>query len=206
MTHPVTQGFFAVPSCVWPLGRVVSSTGPGVTREQAHVPAEQPPSREDAWLPAAHADQGRARGAGRPAPQGPVPGQRLTRPCTESLVLPAASRMGRRRDFSLAVRQGSRASRELLTGHLFVPPGDQDIPPRAGFVVSRAVGIAVVRNRVRRRLRPLVREYLSSLPGGSLLVVRAHPSAATARQADLAAELDLVMDVLMRQQVGVERR
>jgi len=121
-------------------------------------------------------------------------------------VLPAASRMRRRRDFSLAVRQGSRAGRELLTGYLFVPPGDQDVPARAGFVVSRAVGIAVVRNRVRRRLRALVREYLSSLPGGSLLVVRAHPSAATARQADLAAELDLVMDVLLRRQVGVERR
>ena len=121
-------------------------------------------------------------------------------------MLPAASRMRRRRDFSLAVRQGSRSGRGLLTGHLFVPPGDQDVPPRAGFVVSRAVGIAVVRNRVRRRLRPLVGEYLSSLPGGSLLVVRAHPSAATASQADLAAELGLVMDALLRRQVGVERR
>ncbi|HEV3293258.1 MAG TPA: ribonuclease P protein component [Streptosporangiaceae bacterium] len=120
-------------------------------------------------------------------------------------MLPAASRMRRRRDFSLAVRQGSRSSRGLLTGHLFVPAGDEGVPPRAGFVVSRAVGTAVVRNRVRRRLRPLVREYLSSLPGGSLLVVRAHPSAATARQADLAAELDLVMAVLLRRQVGVRR-
>src|SRR6516165_4578718 len=52
----------------WPPGRAISSTEPGVTREQAHVPAEQPPSCEDAWLPAAHADQGRARDSGRPAP------------------------------------------------------------------------------------------------------------------------------------------
>jgi ribonuclease P protein component len=114
--------------------------------------------------------------------------------------------MRRRGEFSVAVQQGSRAGRGLLTGHLFVPPGDSGEPPRAGFVVSKAVGIAVVRNRVRRRLRPLVLRYLSSLPGGSLLVVRAHPSAATARQADLAAELGLVMDVLLRRQVGVERR
>ncbi|HEY6274881.1 MAG TPA: ribonuclease P protein component [Streptosporangiaceae bacterium] len=121
-------------------------------------------------------------------------------------MLPPASRMRRRRDFSLAIRHGRRAGRELLTGHLFVPAGDQDVLPRAGFVVNRAVGTAVVRNRVRRRLRPLVREYLSSLPGGSLLVVRVHPSAATARQADLAAELGLVMDVLLRRQVGVQRR
>jgi ribonuclease P protein component len=114
--------------------------------------------------------------------------------------------MRRRRDFSLAVRQGSRSGRALLTGHLLVSAGDGDGPPLVGFVVSRAVGGAVVRNRVRRRLRVLVREYLSSLPGGSLLVVRAHPQAATASQADLAAELDLVMSTLVRRQVGALRR
>lgn len=117
-------------------------------------------------------------------------------------MLPAESRMRRRRDFSAAVRHGSRAGRALLTGHLLVPAGEGDSPPRAGLVVSRSVGTAVVRNRVRRRLRVLVREYLSSLPGGSLLVVRAHPQAATARQADLAADLDLVVNTLMRRQAG----
>jgi len=121
-------------------------------------------------------------------------------------VLPAESRMRWRHDFTRAVRQGSRAGRALLTGHLLIPAGEEDRPPRVGFVVSRAVGIAVVRNRVRRRLRAAVREYLSSLPGGSLLVVRAHPQAATARQADLAAELDLVISTLVRRQVGALRR
>jgi ribonuclease P protein component len=114
--------------------------------------------------------------------------------------------MRRRRDFTRAVRQGSRSGRTLLTGHLLVPAGDGGVPPRAGFVVSRSVGIAVVRNRVRRRLRAAVRQYLSLLPGGSLLVVRAHPQAATARQADLAAELDLVISTLVRRQVGALRR
>ena len=124
-------------------------------------------------------------------------------------MLPAESRMRRRRDFDAAVRRGSRSGRKLLTGHLLVPAAgapEEDCPPRAGFVVSRAVGIAVVRNRVRRRLRVLVRKYLSSLPRGSLLVVRAHPQAATASQADLAAELDLVMSTLVRRQAGALRR
>jgi ribonuclease P protein component len=124
-------------------------------------------------------------------------------------VLPAESRMRRRSDFTAAVRRGSRSGRKLLTGHLLVPAAGaagEDCPPRAGFVVSRAVGNAVVRNRVRRRLRVLVREYLSSLPGGSLLVVRAHPQAATANQADLAAELNLVMNTLVRRQAGALRR
>ena len=117
--------------------------------------------------------------------------------------------MRRRSDFTAAVRRGSRSGRALLAGHLLVPAAGaagEDCPPRAGFVVSRAVGIAVVRNRVRRRLRVLVREYLSSLPRGSLLVVRAHPQAATASQADLAAELDLVMSTLVRRQAGALRR
>lgn len=124
-------------------------------------------------------------------------------------MLPAESRMRRRRDFTAAVRCGSRSGRKLLTGHLLVPAAGaaaEDCPPRAGFVVSRAVGIAVVRNRVRRRLRVLVREYLSSLPRGSLLVVRAHPQAATASQADLAAELAVVMSTLVRRQAGALRR
>ena len=124
-------------------------------------------------------------------------------------MLPAESRMRQRSDFTAAVRRGSRSGRTLLTGHLLVPPAGaagEDCPPRAGFVVSRAVGNAVMRNKVRRRLRVLVREYLSSLPRGSLLVVRAHPQAATASQADLAAELNLVMNTLVRRQAGALRR
>ncbi|HLQ57629.1 MAG TPA: ribonuclease P protein component [Streptosporangiaceae bacterium] len=120
-------------------------------------------------------------------------------------MLPAAARMRRRADFAAVVRGGGRVGRPLLTGHLLVRPG-RDEPARVGFVVSRAVGTAVVRNRVRRRLRHLARGYLGSLPGGSLLVVRANPQASTARQADLAAELDLVLSTLLRRQGEALRR
>ncbi|HEY3648045.1 MAG TPA: ribonuclease P protein component [Streptosporangiaceae bacterium] len=120
--------------------------------------------------------------------------------------------MRHRSEFTLAVRRGARAGRPTMTGHLFTQPPDQasaevrpDEPARVGFIVSRAVGPAVVRNRVKRRLRVLVRGYLGVLPAGSLLVVRANPPAAAARQADLAADLDLVMDRLLRRQVGALR-
>ncbi|MEP7025509.1 MAG: ribonuclease P protein component [Actinomycetota bacterium] len=113
-------------------------------------------------------------------------------------MLPAAARMRQRAEFSAAVR-GARAGRPLLTGHLLLRPGCDD-EARVGFVVSRAVGTAVVRNKVRRRLRHAARGYLGSLPGGSLLVVRANPRAATAHQADLAAELGLVLGTLLRRQ------
>jgi ribonuclease P protein component len=111
--------------------------------------------------------------------------------------------MRRRADFAAAMR-GSRAGRALVSGHLLVE-SDTDHPARVGLVVSRAVGPAVVRNRVKRRLRHLVRGHLAALPGGSLLVVRASPRAAMACQADLAADLDLVIGALLRRQGLVAR-
>src|ERR1700722_8564012 len=116
-------------------------------------------------------------------------------------MLPGPARMRRSADFRTAIRQGSRAGRPLLAGHLIARPG-VDEPAKVGFVVSRAVGQAVVRNQVRRRLRHLTAGYLHALPRGSLLVLRANPQAATARQADLAAELDQVVRALLRRQGG----
>jgi len=116
-------------------------------------------------------------------------------------MLPAAARMRRRTEFSRAIGEGSRSGRPLLAGHLLVRPGVGE-PARIGFIVSRAVGPAVVRNRVRRRLRHLAAGHLHSLPEGSLLVLRANPPAATASQAELAAELGLVVGALRKRQGG----
>ena len=112
--------------------------------------------------------------------------------------------MRRGAEFSLTVRTGTRAGRTRVVGHLLVRPDalHQQEPARVGFVVSRAVGSAVTRNRVKRRLRELMRGYLQSLPGGSLLVVRANAAAAHASQTDLAADLDSVISRLLRRQVG----
>lgn len=71
-------------------------------------------------------------------------------------------------------------------------------PPLVGFIVARAVGNAVIRNSVRRRLRHLMRGHLDRLPGGSLLVVRANPAAGTARHDELAADLESALDRLLR--------
>jgi ribonuclease P protein component len=116
-------------------------------------------------------------------------------------MLPSAARMRRRAEFRAALKQGSRTGRPLLVGHLLVRRGIGE-PARVGFAVSRTVGSAVVRNRVKRRLRHLTAGYLQLLPEGSLLVLRANPPAATASQADLAAELGLVVRSLLRRQGG----
>mgnify|MGYP005811846825 CR=1 FL=1 len=60
----------------------------------------------------------------------------------------------------------------------------------AGFAVSKAVGGAVVRNRVKRRLRAIMADALPTLPAGSAVVVRALPPAADASFGELTADLN----------------
>jgi ribonuclease P protein component len=124
-------------------------------------------------------------------------------------VLPTENRLRRRQDFAEAVRRGRRAGRPLLVVHLRRAatdhrdttdphvPGGRTPPARAGFVVSKAVGGSVERNLVKRRLRHLVRERLSVLPPGSLVVVRALPGAGGADHAQLALDLDAALTRLL---------
>ena len=75
-------------------------------------------------------------------------------------------------------------------GFLRVSAAPNDLGrPRVGFVVPRGVGGAVVRNRIRRRLRPLIAAHLERL-GGLDLVVGAGPGAERVAPAALAAELE----------------
>ncbi|MGZ4471621.1 MAG: ribonuclease P protein component [Nocardioidaceae bacterium] len=110
------------------------------------------------------------------------------------------------RDYARAIRRGRRAGTATLVVHLLVPePGRNDSAaatvrqggpvrgPLVGLVVSKAVGNAVSRNQVKRRLRHLARERLASLPGSVLLVVRAMPPAAGASSAQLGADLDAAL-------------
>ncbi|MBP2583424.1 ribonuclease P protein component [Streptomyces sp. PvR006] len=63
--------------------------------------------------------------------------------------------------------------------------------------MSKAVGGAVVRNQVKRRLRHLVRDRLTELPPGSLVVVRALPGAGDAEHAQLSRDLDAALQRLL---------
>ena len=56
-------------------------------------------------------------------------------------------------------------------------------------MVSKAVGNAVVRNRVKRRLRHQAAPHLATLPPGTAVVLRALPPAADRTSAELAEEL-----------------
>lgn len=115
--------------------------------------------------------------------------------------MPTYVRMRRSVDFRRTVRLGVRAGRRTLVVHAFrtsstAPSDDQagaagkaSQAPLVGFVVSKTVGSAVCRNRVRRRLRHLTRPHLSELSAGTTVVVRALPPAASAGP-DLSTDLD----------------
>lgn len=85
--------------------------------------------------------------------------------------------MRRSADFQQAVRTGARGGRGSMVVHLMTRT-DHGTGPVVGFVVSKAVGNAVVRNKVKRRLRALVKVHLAELPVDSGVVVRALPPAA----------------------------
>lgn len=108
-------------------------------------------------------------------------------------MLPADHRLTRPTSFRHAVKAGRRSRARTLVTHLALS-GELGERARVGFVVSKAVGNAVVRNRVKRRLRHASAERLGLLPDGALLVVRAQPPAASASYSELAGDLDRCLD------------
>jgi len=91
-------------------------------------------------------------------------------------------RLTRREDFGRVHRQGRAWSHPLLI--LSAVRNDLGCT-RFGFVVSRRIGGAVVRNRVKRRLREAVRHHLSEFPVGWDVVLVARGRIAQARYADV---------------------
>ncbi len=122
------------------------------------------------------------------------------------MVLPARNRVRRPADFTAAVRRGRRAGGRRVVVHLLVPgPRGDDaagVPPRGGLIVSRAVGNAVVRTTVKRRLRHVLAAHITDLPDGSLVVLRANPAAAGATSDELAADVERGLSRCARENGG----
>jgi ribonuclease P protein component len=76
--------------------------------------------------------------------------------------------------------------------------GEQPLPARFGFIVSKAVGGAVTRNLVRRRLKGIVERHLGSGFAGVDIVFRALPTSGRAQFSDLNREIDRALDRIER--------
>ena len=173
-----------------------------VSREQAYLPAEQPSPSQGARVPPAHADPRRPLDPVGPPSQGPQgPGRlslgsaTLSSPPVQqpSPLLPAAHRLTDASSYREVTRHGRRASSRSLMTYVALPSQDGGaavMPPRVGLVVSKAVGNSVARNRVKRRLRHLLREQVVKWPAATTVVVRALPAAAGASSATLGRDLE----------------
>ena len=113
--------------------------------DEAHLPAEQPSPRAASRLPSSQLDGRRPQGSGRSPQPRPQEAQRL-------------GIIKKRADF-LAANAGRRAATPgfvlLVRDRL-----DNDPQMRAGFTVTKKIGNAVVRNRMKRRFRALAREVM----------------------------------------------
>ena len=85
-------------------------------------------------------------------------------------------RLSRSSDFQRVYRQGSSTASRFLVLHYFEQPaGTAGAEPRLGLSVSKKLGGAVVRNRVKRLLREAFRECAERLPGDYDYVLIARP-------------------------------
>ncbi len=107
-----------------------------------------------------------------------MPAKRFTFPKSRRLTRPA--------EFDRVRKQGQAQRGRLVV--LSVLTENSGRPFRAGFVTSRAVGRAVARNRVRRRLREIVRRHQREIVDGTWIVTIARANAVGATYRQLEAE------------------
>jgi ribonuclease P protein component len=88
------------------------------------------------------------------------------------------ARISRSGDFDAVYRRGRSAANRHLVLYSFRRPDAEDDAPRLGLSVSRRVGSAVERNRVKRVLRERFAALAPGLPPGTDWVVIARPGVA----------------------------
>ncbi|MGB0877626.1 MAG: ribonuclease P protein component [Mycobacterium sp.] len=103
-------------------------------------------------------------------------------------MLPAQYRMTSSTEFAVTVSQGTRAAQPNIVVYTRSDRAGRS-GPRIGLVVSKAVGNAVQRHQVSRRLRHAARTILEDLGPADRVVIRALPSSRHAPSTRLEQEL-----------------
>jgi len=103
-----------------------------------------------------------------------------------------------RREFTLAMRRGVAATASGITVHAYSPRGASTAQPKVGIIITKKVGKAVTRNRIRRRCKSLLHESLARTPA-RWYVIQCGPAAATMPFAELRRHLTDAMTRALRQ-------
>ncbi|WP_048424837.1 ribonuclease P protein component [Mycolicibacterium obuense] len=104
-------------------------------------------------------------------------------------MLPAQNRMTRSTEFGATVSRGTRAAQPDLVVYCLRSDQTEEAGPRVGLVVSKAVGNAVQRHQVSRRLRHVARTVLPELDVTDRVVIRALPGSRRAVSPRLEQQL-----------------
>ncbi|OMC34129.1 ribonuclease P protein component [Mycobacterium sp. GA-1841] len=110
-------------------------------------------------------------------------------------MLPARYRMRRSAEFSATVSRGARAVQPDVVVHA-LHDGTDATGPRVGLIVSKAVGNAVERHRVSRRLRHVARSVIPRLEATDLVVIRARAGSSEAPSRRLEQQLQRALERL----------
>ena len=101
-------------------------------------------------------------------------------------TFPREARLVRKSEFDAAYRAGKRRSSSHFT--VFFRANEQP-QSRFGFSIKKTLGGAVVRNRIRRRLREMVRCHRLEIPAGWDIVIHPKSTVASVKFAALTADL-----------------
>ena len=115
-------------------------------------------------------------------------------------MLPQKYRLTSPTDFSRATKSGVRVGSGNFFLYLYQSP--EDLPPRAGLIISKAVGGSVIRHKVARRLRHEISRHISTLTPGTLIVVRA---LSNAKNADVSQEIPTLLKKAQNKSAMVAR-
>jgi ribonuclease P protein component len=138
--------------------------------DEANFSAECASAKASAWVSGPHGEPERARHPEAPPRQGTQAPLRLTEP-----VMKRRNRLSRSRDFDAVYRQGHSTSTRHLVLYSFPREEADGEGPRLGLAVSRQLGGAVERNRLKRQLRAAFDELSESLSGDVDYVLIARP-------------------------------
>jgi ribonuclease P protein component len=115
---------------------------------------------------------------------------------------PSSARLLKHSDFERVYHNGSRQFSGNLTVFYMQRQQENAPGPRVGFTVSRALGGAVERNRIRRRLREAVRTCLPHLRAPLDVVINPKKAVRNMEFAALLAELRRAFDAVQKKSSG----